>query len=173
MSVILVAHLKKYPIDEWRPQMKQLAFALAILAMIVSVLAAAFPQASKRSVPDPESAVRIADQAWEKAVAEKSIERTMEMYDAEAVTAGSAMFPANGIADFRANWTKFFAQPDFSLSWKTEKVLITKSGTIAYSSGTWASNAKPMGPYLAVWRKQSDGKWKLLIDAAWNPPGSK
>ena len=153
--------------------MKRLVLTFAVALIVASIFIVAFPQAAKQSSPDLQSAVRNADEAWAKAIAEKSIERTLEMYDAEAVTAGSAMLPANGIADVRAMWTKMFAQPDFSLGWKIEKVLIAKSGTIAYSSGTWTWGSKPVGPYLAVWRRQTNGSWKVLIDAAWNPQQSK
>ena len=46
----------------------------------------------------PEAAVRQADEAWAKAVASKSVEQTVALYDAEAVTAGSSMTPARGLA---------------------------------------------------------------------------
>ncbi len=128
----------------------------------------------QQSVPSTgaEAAVRAADAAWEKAVVAKSVEDTMRFYDAEAVTAGSQMFPAQGLESFRENWKAAFTQPGFALSWQVEKVLVLKEGTLAYSSGTWKM-AGERGPYLAVWRKQADGSWKVLIDAAWAPPPSR
>jgi ketosteroid isomerase-like protein len=121
-----------------------------------------------------ESAVREADDAWSRAIASKSVDQTVSMYDPEAITAGSAMFPARGVAAFRKNWEKLFAQPDFSLVWKVENVVVTESGTIAYSTGSWhTADPKVSGPYLAVWRKQPDGQWKVLVDAAWISPTAK
>jgi uncharacterized protein len=125
-------------------------------------------------VPTPaEAAVRTADEAWAKAIAGKALEQTLSFYDPEAMTAGSAMFPARGFPDFRQHWTRLFVRPDFALAWKTDHVGVTELGTIAYSTGIWTIPGKQdSGPYLAVWRKQIDGQWKVLIDAAWktSPP---
>jgi ketosteroid isomerase-like protein len=124
-------------------------------------------------MPTSEAAIRRADEAWAKAVASKSVEATCAFYDPEALTAGSAMPPARGLAAVRGMWVDAFAQKGFSLAWKAEKIVFTESETMAYSSGTWRmAGPNATGPYLAVWRKQPDGQWKLLIDAAWysRPP---
>jgi ketosteroid isomerase-like protein len=113
-----------------------------------------------------DMAIRTADEAWAGAIGNKSIEKTVSFYDPEALTAGSAMPPAKGIAAIRAMWTQLFADPGFSLAWKVDKVVVTESQTIGYSSGTWHMGTSS-GPYFAVWRKQPDGKWKVLMDAAW------
>ena len=115
---------------------------------------------------DAEAEVRKSESAWANAIATKSLDQTIASYAPDAVTAGSAMFSAEGLAEFRNEWANIFARPGFSLSWKTERVAVTKSGTIAYTSGTWSSEGDT-GPYLAVWQKQKDGSWKVVIDAAW------
>lgn len=114
-----------------------------------------------------EAAVRKSEQTWCEAIASKSLDQTVASYAPDAVTAGSAMFSARGLAEFRAAWAKLFADPSFVFTWKTERVVITRSGSIAYSSGTWAEGADH-GPYLVVWQKQKNGQWKVLIDAAWS-----
>jgi ketosteroid isomerase-like protein len=108
-----------------------------------------------------------------KAIASKSVDDAVAMYDPEALTAGSAMPPARGLAAVRAMWAKFFARPDFALNWKTENVVITESGTIATTTAHWSGSSNSGGPAIAVWRRQPDGKWKVLIDAAWNTPAPK
>jgi len=118
-------------------------------------------------MPTPEAAIRQADEAWAKAVASKSVEATCAFYDPEALTAG-IMTPARGLDGIRKMWVEGFAQKGFSLAWKAERIVITESETMAYSSGTWRmAGPDATGPYLAVWRKQPDGQWKVLIDAAW------
>lgn len=78
------------------------------------------------------------------------------------------MIPTRGLAAVRTMWVEAFAQPDFSLTWKADKVVVIESGTIAYSSGSWCmAGPNATGSYLAVWRRQADGQWKVLIDAAW------
>ncbi len=123
--------------------------------------------AASAAAADPEAALRKADEGWLTAVAAKSVERTLAFYAPGIVTAGSAMFPANGLADIRAGWTKLFAEPGFALAWKTERVAIVKGGSLAYTSGTWTSGPNERGPFLSVWQKQPDGQWKVVIDAAW------
>jgi ketosteroid isomerase-like protein len=138
------------------------------LLIFYAITALAFAQQrppTKASQAD-EMAIRTVDEAWAGAIGKKSIEETVSFYDPEAVTAGSAMPPAKGIAAIRAMWTQLFADPGFALTWKVDKVVITESQTIGYSSGTWNIGTSS-GPYFAVWRKQPDGKWKVLMDAAW------
>ena len=139
-----------------------------LFAFILSAAVAVTAVENSRTL-GPETAVREADIEWAKAVASKSVERTVAFYAPDAVTAGSAMFPASGIAELRAAWADAFANPGFELTWKVEKVVVAKNGNIAYSSGTW-DDGKQHGPYLAVWQKQPDGQWKLIIDSAWIMP---
>lgn len=142
----------------------------------IAVIAIALHQARPAPAPKAEAAIRQADEAWVKAIEAKSVDLTAAVYDHEAVTAGSAMFPARGIAAFRENWATLFSQPDFNLTWKTDTIVVIESGTIAYATGTWSQlgpTGNVTGPYLAVWRKQPDGQWKVLIDAAWAEQSGK
>ncbi len=139
-----------------------------LLCVVLLTTAVAAQQRSKDASGDV-IAVHEADAAWAKAIAARSVEQTVACYDPEAVTAGSAMFPAQGLAAFRTQWQQMFTQPGFVLTWKLGRVVVLESGTMAYSSGTWKTRAG-QGPYLAVWRKQPDGKWKVLVDAAWIVP---
>jgi ketosteroid isomerase-like protein len=134
---------------------------------IVLVSAIAFAEAASAS--QNEEAIRQADKKCLEAVESRSLERTLEVYAPDAVTAGSAMFPAHGLADFRAGWTQVFADPGFALTWETDKVVVMESGSIAYSSGTW-HNQNLHGAHLAVWQKQPNGLWKIIIDSAWVTP---
>jgi ketosteroid isomerase-like protein len=63
------------------------------------------------------------------------------------------MFPAEGAADLQKQWSRLFEEPDFALSWQTEHVLVTKSGTIAYTSGSLRSG-DGKGPYMPFGRNR-------------------
>jgi ketosteroid isomerase-like protein len=149
--------------------MRRLVQPMRLIPVILFLLATVLSgQAPPTPAPSAEEAIRQADAAWMKAIVSKSVEHTVEMYDAEVLTAGSAMPPARGLAGIRAMWTQLFAQPDFVLTWKTDKVQIVDSGLMAYSTATWrGAEPKSGGPALVVWRKQRDGSWKVLIDSAW------
>jgi ketosteroid isomerase-like protein len=56
------------------------------------------------------------------------------------------------------------------LEWTPETAEIATSGELGYTSGPWrftaAGDEKPsaFGHYFTVWKKQPDGKWKVLVD---------
>jgi ketosteroid isomerase-like protein len=103
-------------------------------------------------------------------MAAKSGDRIVAFYDPAAVTAGTVIFPARGFAALHAGYTRVLAQPGKDLTWTIDEVVVTDSGTIACSARTWRlPDQDATGPYLVVWRKQSDRRWKVLIDAAWYP----
>ncbi len=86
------------------------------MKLLMLVLLAVVTAAAGQAPLSAEAGIKQADEAWAKAVAAKSVEQTITFYDPEILTAGSAMPPARGIAEIRAMWTKYFADPGFSLS---------------------------------------------------------
>jgi ketosteroid isomerase-like protein len=64
------------------------------------------------------------------------------------------------------------ALPGLSISWTPTKVEVAKSGDLAYLYGTYqlsitGPDGKPIddhGKMLEIWKKQSDGNWKCIVD---------
>jgi ketosteroid isomerase-like protein len=54
------------------------------------------------------------------------------------------------------------------ISWKTTHVEVAKSGDMAFLVGTYEltmkDGTKDKGKYRVVWKKQSDGTWKVGTD---------
>jgi ketosteroid isomerase-like protein len=100
---------------------------------------------------------------------------TIVFYDPDATTAGPAMDPARGVAEIREMWKSLFeTQGERRLSWSVEKIVIAPSGDLATLAAAWKeSGSEAGGPALAVWKKQPDGTWKVLIDAAWALPSAQ
>lgn len=75
----------------------------------------------------------------------------------------------------RKIWKDMFDIPDSSISWRSAKVEVAKSGDLAYVTGTYeftmkdsAGKAiKEQGKYVEVFKKQADDKWKCIVDI-WN-----
>jgi ketosteroid isomerase-like protein len=91
--------------------------------------------------------------------------------DATILAPGTS--PIVGKEAVRKYVTEAFVTPGFSITWKTEKVEVSQSGDMAYSTGTdWISFNGPDGKSLteenrsvAIWKKQADGSWRCIVDA--------
>jgi ketosteroid isomerase-like protein len=151
--------------------MKRLVI-LAVFALAVPVLALGQSPAARQSAA--EKAVREADAALAKAVAAKALDECLALFDDEAALPGDegTVYRAKDPRALRGAWEQSFSTPGFDLKWTAEHVIVLKSGTLAYSSGTW-NNGPAKGTFFVVWRKQPDGKWKVLVDAPWMMPAEK
>jgi len=85
----------------------------------------------------------------------------------------SAGRPAASTADERRRlWAEDYATPGFSSDETTTKIEVARSGDLAYQRGTYVLSAQDdkdeltqsTGKYVVVWKKQSDGNWKAIID---------
>jgi ketosteroid isomerase-like protein len=65
-----------------------------------------------------------------------------------------------------------YATPGFSSEEATAMIEVAQSGELAYQRGTYFSKAQidqqkmnvTTGKFLVIWRKQSSGEWKAIID---------
>ena len=115
--------------------------------------------------------IMAADAAWAEVAASKSVERMLEFYDEEAVFIGQDGNVISGLENLRVAWTAFFAVPGLKLSWRASEVKASESQDLACSYGPWETERGPLGQqttqrgtYVFVWRKQRDGRWKVLVD---------
>jgi len=126
--------------------------------------------------PDPrageETALRQADLAWSKAMTEKQLDATISYYAEEA-----SIFPPNaptatGKSAIRDVWAHFFAMPGFLVTCHPVKIEAARSGDVGYTQGPYdltfhdarGNTVTDRGKYLAVWKKQSDGAWRVVAD---------
>jgi len=77
-----------------------------------------------------------------------------------------------GKEEIRKSWTSIFAMPEIQFAWKTKDAQMAKSGDLAYLTSAWTQSWKEKdgttknfsGTALAIWRKQADGSWKILME---------
>ena len=140
------------------------------IALLAGLIVAGTPMLCVGQSRPAENAVRQADSAWSVAASANDVDRMLSFYDANATFAGTN--PATvGLQQLRALWTQFFSSPGYHLSWKADRIEVAASGDLAYSLGHWEQttvvNAQPrtdQGIYVAIWRRQPDGAWKVLVD---------
>jgi uncharacterized protein (TIGR02246 family) len=120
---------------------------------------------------EDEAAIRAATREWNAAEAAKDLEKCVSFYadDGERFATGSPAI--RGAAALRKEWQKYLSSPG-TFQWNTSKVEVSSSGDLAYETGrfllkTIDKNGQPVmtnGKYVCVWKKQTDGKWKVVAD---------
>jgi uncharacterized protein (TIGR02246 family) len=144
-------------------------FALAIGFL---TLAAACAQQAPDTRAEDEAAIRKADATFAAAALAKNLDSFVSFYADEA-----AVLPPNeplitGRDNIRKVFTELMATPEFSISWQPSKVDVARSADLGYSIGSYhmtlhGPDGKPtmdMGKYATVWKKQTDGSWKVVVD---------
>jgi len=121
------------------------------------------------------TAILRADREWLKAAKEKDLERALSFW-----AEGALVFPPHspvlrGKEAIRAYVAQAFSTPGFSIHWETTQVEVAASGDLAYGVGTNeftlpGPDGNPIverGKGITIWKKQSDGAWKCVVDI-WN-----
>jgi uncharacterized protein (TIGR02246 family) len=119
-----------------------------------------------------EAAIRAASAAWSQAAAAKDLDKVVSFYADDAVQFPDKAPAAKGKENIRKNWAPMLAAPGAGLSWQTGSVEVTRSGELAYETGTYSffttdkkgKTNDEKGKYVVVWKKQSDGSWKVAVD---------
>jgi ketosteroid isomerase-like protein len=72
---------------------------------------------------------------------------------------------AHGKREVVAQWAAFFVGPSAPFSWRPVTVEVTESGTLAHSSGpVFDPSGKQVSTFNSVWRKDPDGRWRVVFD---------
>lgn len=141
-----------------------------LAGVFVVAIGVTFAQISGGSAD--EQAIRKLDKEWSAAAQSKDTAKTVSYYAQD----GSA-FPFNapiatGKEQIQKVWTDLMAMPGFALSFAPTKIVVAKSGDLAYDVGTFElkvndASGKPtteIGKYVVVWKKQADKQWKVVAD---------
>jgi uncharacterized protein (TIGR02246 family) len=154
--------------------MNRLAFGV-----IVAALLAATGCASAGSQTDVQSQILQLDAKWSLAAQDRDVDQALSYWADDAIVFPPGSPAMVGKAAIREFVVKSFQTPGFSISWKTTTVAVSRSGDVAYTTGTnrvtfSAPDGKLVtveGKAVAVWRRQKDGAWKCVIDI-WNDASS-
>jgi uncharacterized protein (TIGR02246 family) len=134
---------------------------------------------SRSSESEARSQILEADRAWSEAAQARDVDRVLSYWADDAVVYPPGGPPVAGKPAIREFVVKSFESPGFSISWKTENVVVSRSGDLAYATGTNrvtflgpdGKQGAAVGKAVTVWRKQKEGTWKCAIDI-WNDASS-
>jgi uncharacterized protein (TIGR02246 family) len=143
----------------------------------------AFGCASTSPAGDAAAEILKIDAEWSRAAQSRDLERIVSYWAEDAVVYPPGAPALVGKPAIREYVGKSLQIPGFSISWKTDQVVVSKSGDLAYGAGTnRVTFAGPDGKTTTVegkavtlWRREKDGSWKCVVDI-WNdlapPPTS-
>ena len=119
-----------------------------------------------------EAAIRAASAAWSKAATAKDLDKTVSFYADDALILPDKAPALRGDENIRKNWAPLLALPGPGLSWQTSALQVARSGELAYETGAYVfvttdkkgKSTDYKGKYLVIWKKQTDGSWKVAVD---------
>lgn len=126
--------------------------------------------APSANVEQERNALMEQDRAWSQTT--KDLEKFLTYYAPDASVFVPGMPIATGTAPIREAFTKLTSMPGFLLQWTVAKADAGTSGDLGYTSGAYEmsvndATGKPTtdkGKYVTVWKKQTDGQWKVVAD---------
>jgi len=150
-----------------------------VAAFALAVIPAGCNQAPPPPAPDTHDAdvkaIRDVETGYRQAVVGKDADKVAALYADDA----SLFIPdapvANGTAAIKAVWKSMLGDKNFAFEFASDKVDVAKSGDLGYSQGTMTHTFTDpktkkvltmKGKYVAVFKKQADGSWKIVADIA-------
>jgi ketosteroid isomerase-like protein len=140
-----------------------------VLLLVIGFLAGC---GSTVNVEQERATLMRLDREWAASV--KDMDKFMSYYASDASVYPPGMPMATGSTAIREVLTKMSSAPGFSLQFGPSKAEVGASGDVGYTTGTYEASMNGMtekGKYVEVWKKQTDGQWKVKEDI-FNPDGS-
>jgi uncharacterized protein (TIGR02246 family) len=168
--------------------MKRFKPSFAVFAALA--LAACVPQQSEQpsepvaeeaqhiDTQADEAAIRAAIEEWSAAAHAKDIDRFVSVYADDAMVMLEGAPDPRGIEAIREGIGGMMQDPNFTLWFEPDNVVVSRSGDLAYETGTYSLTVSdpqgiPVsqgGYYVVVWKKQDDGVWKVVVDSPVSDP---
>jgi ATP-dependent Clp protease ATP-binding subunit ClpC len=148
---------------------------------IRKTIAAGAPKPPDRvPVSAREKEIRALEAAMMAAAAEKGADGYMSFYAEDAVELGNGS-PALLGKETIGKTMSFLNDKNNRLTWAPVHVDVSESGDLAYSFGNYefrsiGKDGKPAiehGKYTTIWKKQKDGRWKVVLDMDNSSPEPK
>jgi len=117
-------------------------------------------------------AVLQADRDFARETAERGVEAWVSYFSEDGVMLPAAGEVVRGHAAIRELMAPAFESPDYTMAWAPTFAEVSGGGDLAYTFGTYETTATNSegdrtvthGRYVTVWRKQTDGVWKVALD---------
>lgn len=143
--------------------------------MVVCVLVFAGARGSVRAGASAaaEAVLLEADRAFDAATAARGEAGFASFLSDDMTTIRADQPIVRGKGAFLEGWKSVFTTPGLSLRWQPQLARISDDGTMGFTVGTYTTTRSEngearvvgSGKYVTIWRKQSDGTWKVIFDS--------
>ncbi len=131
---------------------------------------------SASAIADVTNDVRCREIAFSQSVENQDVVAFESLIDSDARFVGRSV--QRGVADVVTAWGVFFAEGAPQMKWRPQFVEVLEDGTLALSRGPYrmivegpdGEVTERWGTFNSVWRKQTDGSWKVVFDAGNTAP---
>lgn len=133
------------------------------LLTVASMQALLCPAAGAQTSEELKEQVRKTEIAFAKTMADRDHAAFVSFLAEETVFFGRTV--RRGKAQVAEGWKPFYEGKEAPFSWAPETVEVLDSGTLALSSGPVFNLAgQRTGTFNSVWRREKDGRWKIVLD---------
>lgn len=150
----------------------------ASVAAVLTVAAAGCSNSTGGAAAAPdtraadEAAIRAATSAMEERVSAKDLDKIVGDYEDDAVLFAPKAPASVGKAAIHGAWQGLLGVPGLKMTLKITDVNVGRSGDLAVERGSFAVDTTDKdgkantetGQLVMVWRKQTDGSWKIVAD---------
>ncbi|GGA78122.1 hypothetical protein GCM10011521_15610 [Arenimonas soli] len=138
------------------------------LLALMMAMAGCASQPSPRTTPvDLDALVRevtAAETAFAGSMADRDIE-AFASFIAEDAIFQPGPDSLRGKAAILAAWGKYFEGEQAPFSWRPETVVVLDGGQLAQTKGPVLDpDGKPIMEFRSTWRRDPDGRWKVVFD---------
>ena len=131
------------------------------------------PEPAKKSASKTEAlrTLREADRQW--SLSAPDLEKFMSFMADDVVWLLCSHTPMKGKNEVRSYYEPLFKRPGLSASWMPDRIDVSDAGDMGYVFGTYKASyqdslshrVEKNGYYATVWKKQSSGDWKVMLEA--------
>jgi uncharacterized protein (TIGR02246 family) len=133
---------------------------------------AARERAAQQKVAEAEVQIRATSTAWTKAAQAKDLEKSIAIYEPDAVMFVPGAPAIRGIEAIRKVWQSMLAAQGPNLTITPTSVDVARSADLAWERGAYSADVidakgkitTQTGLYILLWKKHNDGSWKVAAD---------
>ncbi|HXT70612.1 MAG TPA: DUF4440 domain-containing protein [Vicinamibacterales bacterium] len=117
------------------------------------------------NVTQEKEALMRVDREW--SASAKDPNKFLSYFAPDASVYSPGMPVVTGSASIRQTWVEMSSAPGFAIEWSPAKADVSASGDVGVTTGAYKmsmAGATDAGKYVTVWKKQSDGTWKVSED---------